>query len=99
MYTGGDHRRWSHKVYTGEVKKGLLSQLTLVTQSGWEGWRAGGIVCTKAGSWEGGSQGLGELKATQAEYRGMVDEATKVVFHGKESGLYPADSGEAQRVL
>lgn len=40
---------------------------------------------------------MGELKATQAEYRGIADEVTKVVFHGKEFGLYAADSGETQK--
>lgn len=27
---------------------------------------------------------MGEPKAAQAEYRGLVNEATKVVFHGVE---------------
>lgn len=40
---------------------------------------------TKAWSCDGVSeQGLGKLKAAQAEYRGMVDEATMVVFHGMD---------------
>lgn len=30
------------------------------------------------------SWALWELKTAQSEYRGMVDEATKVVFYGKE---------------
>lgn len=30
------------------------------------------------------SRALWELKAAQTEDRGMVDEATKVVFHGKK---------------
>lgn len=27
---------------------------------------------------------MGEVKAVQAEYRGVIDEATKVVFHSVE---------------
>lgn len=42
----------------------------------------------KARNCERVSRDLGELKATWAEYRGRADEATKVVFHGKEFGLY-----------
>lgn len=51
----------------------------------------------KARNCERVSRDLGELKAAWAEYRGRADEATKVVFHGKEFGLYTTGSGEAQK--
>lgn len=42
---------------------------------------------------------LGELKTAQADYRDdrevVEDEATKVMFCGKEFGLYPTGSSEA----
>lgn len=37
------------------------------------------------------------LKAPQTQYRGVVSEATQIVFHDKEFELYPAGNGEAQK--
>ena len=37
------------------------------------------------------------MKEVQAEYRGVVDEATKVVFQWCGIGLHPTGSSEAQK--
>lgn len=54
----------------GRVREGLLSQLTLIILSGWEGGRQEEPTkCAKAWGCEGVSPGWRELKAAWGEYK------------------------------
>lgn len=80
--TGGEYRTGSHKVYMGGSGKvswvsclviqwvGRVEEMRNHIYKGLELW--------------GSEQDLGQLKAIQAKYRGMVDEATMVVFRGMD---------------